>query len=150
MAEIGSVDAWGQLPMRGDQHHPMAAVRELDPAMPSKPGRPIPNLDRVALDFAELLTVDGQLGHPGTEGAIGLARKHDNRSLDASAHAPRYCPDAVVRFVATYGFDKVRFGTSFPQLPLERRAAEARALRLSDRAMQKFLPTDALHMFGVS
>jgi len=120
------------------------------PAMPSEPGRPIPYLDRVALDFPELVIVAGHLGHPWTDEAMGLAWKHDNLYLDTSAHAPRYYPDALVRFMATYGSEKVLFGTNYPQLPLERCAAEARALHLSDEAMQGFLRTNALHVFGLS
>ncbi len=120
------------------------------PAMPSEPGRPIPYLDRVALDFPELVIVAGHLGHPWTEEAIGLAWKHDNLYLDTSAHAPRYYPEAILRFVATYGSEKVLFGTNYPQLPLERCAAEARALNLPDEARQRFLRTNALHVFGVS
>ena len=233
MAEIGIVDAWAQMPVRGDQlvpevrrllersgtaqvlqtgvdvaetiaamdgaGHPMVAVRELEravselglralrvipwlwdrppddrlyyphyarcvelgipfctqightgPAMPSEPGRPIPYLDRVALDFPELVIVAGHLGHPWTEEAIGLAWKHDNLYLDTSAHAPRYYPEAILRFIATYGSEKVLFGTNYPQLPLERCAAEARALNLPDEARQRFLRTNALHVFGVS
>lgn len=120
------------------------------PAMPSEPGRPVPYLDRVALDFPELVIVAGHLGHPWTDEAIGLAWKHDNLYLDTSAHAPRYYPDALVRFAATYGSEKVLFGTNYPQLPLERCAAEVRELDLPDKAMRSFLRTNALHVFGLA
>ncbi len=55
-----------------------AQVGHTGPAMPSEPGRPIPYLDRVALDFPELTIVAGHIGHPWTEEMIGLAWKHDN------------------------------------------------------------------------
>lgn len=71
MADIGFVDAWAQLPVRGDQLVPMQRLLEL-------------------------------------------------------------------------------FGSNFPRLPLERCAAEVWALKVPDEAMQKFLTTNALHVFGVS
>lgn len=118
--------------------------------MPSEPGRPIPCLDRVALEFSELVIVAGHLDHPWTEEAIGLAWKHDDLYLDTSARAAHYYPDAILRFMATYGSEKILFGTNYPQLPLERCAAEARALHLPHESMQRFLRTDALRVFRVS
>ncbi len=124
-------------------------VGHTGPAMPSEPGRPVPYLDRVALDFPELTIVAGHIGHPWTEEMIGLAWKHDNVYIDTSAHAPRYYPPALLRFAASYGADKVLFGTNYPQLPLERCAREAGELQLPDGPRRKFLADNARRVFGL-
>ena len=124
-------------------------VGHTGPAMASEPGRPVPYLDRVALDFPELTIVGGHIGHPWTDEMIGLAWKHDNVFIDTSAYAPRYYPPSLLQFAATYGQDKVLFGTNFPQLPLERCAAEARELDLPPVARAKVLAGNARRVFGV-
>lgn len=124
-------------------------VGHTGPAMPSEPGRPVPYLDRVALDFPELSIVGGHIGHPWTEEMIGLAWKHDNVYIDTSAYAPRYYPEALVHFLSTYGQDKVLFGTNFPQLPLERCADEVRDLHLSPEVEAKFFGGNAKAVFGL-
>ena len=124
-------------------------VGHTGPAMSSEPGRPIPYLDRVALDFPELTIVAGHIGHPWTDEMIGLAWKHDNVHIDTSAHAPRYYPEALLQYMAGHGADKVLFGTNYPQLPLERCVAEARALDLPDEALNAFLHGNATRVFGL-
>ncbi|MEJ7635931.1 amidohydrolase family protein [Aeromicrobium sp.] len=122
-------------------------VGHTGPAMPSEPGRPVPYLDRVALDFPDLTIVAGHIGHPWTEEMIGLAWKHANVYIDTSAHAPRYYPPALVHFAATYGQTKVLFGSNFPQLPIERCADEARQLDLPPAALENFLSENARGVF---
>ncbi len=124
-------------------------VGHTGPAMPSEPGRPVPYLDHVALDFPELTIVAGHIGHPWTEEMIGLAWKHDNVYIDTSAYAPRYYPPALLHFMATYGQDRVLFGTNFPQLPLARCAEEARALELPAGTIAKFLAGNARRVFAL-
>ncbi len=111
MAEIGIVDAWAQLPVRGDQLVP---------------------------EVRRLLELSGtaEVLQTGVDVAETIA------AMDRAGVEPL--------FMATYGSEKVLFGTNYPQLPLERCAAEAQALHLSDEAMQNFLRTNALHAFGVS
>lgn len=122
-------------------------VGHTGPAMPSEPGRPVPYLDRVALDFPELTIVGGHIGHPWTDEMIGLAWKHDNVHIDTSAHAPRHYPPALLRFAASYGRRKVLFGTNFPQLPLERCADEARELDLPAESREAFFAGNARRVF---
>ena len=124
-------------------------VGHTGPAMPSDTGRPVPHLDRVALDFPELTIVGGHIGHPWTDEMIGLAWKHDNVVIDTSAYAPRYYPPALLQYLSSYGRDKVLFGTNFPQLPLERCVAEARALDLPDASREAFLSGNARRVFGL-
>lgn len=42
----------------------------------SEPGRPIPYLDHVALEFPELVIVGGHIGYPWTAEMIALATKY--------------------------------------------------------------------------
>lgn len=90
------------------------------PLRPSEPGRPIPYLDQVALDFPELRIVAGHIGYPWTDEMVAVAWKHPNVFIDTSAWAPRYYPPQLLHFMSTYGKDKVLFGSNFPQMPLKR------------------------------
>ena len=96
-----------------------------------------------------LTIVGGHIGHPWTDEMIGLAWKHDNVVIDTSAYAPRYYPPALLQYLSSYGRDKVLFGTNFPQLPLERCVAEARALDLPDASREAFLSGNARRVFGL-
>ena len=61
------------------------------PLCPSEPGRPIPYLDHVALEFPELRIVGGHIGFPWTAEMISLATKYPNVHIDTSAYkASRY------------------------------------------------------------
>jgi predicted TIM-barrel fold metal-dependent hydrolase len=56
------------------------------PLCPSEPGRPIPYLDHVALEFPELKIVAAHIGYPWTEAMIALATKYPNVYIDTSAY----------------------------------------------------------------
>lgn len=51
-------------------------VGHTGPMCPSDPGRPIPYVDEVALDFPELNIVGGHIGYPWTQEMIALATKY--------------------------------------------------------------------------
>src|SRR3954452_11265396 len=61
-------------------------VGHTGPLCPSETGRPVPYLDRAALDLPELVIVGGHIGHPWTNEMIGVAWKHDNVYIDTSAY----------------------------------------------------------------
>lgn len=122
-------------------------VGHTGPLMPSEPGRPVPYLDEVALDFPELTIVGGHIGHPWTAEMIGLAWKHDNVFIDTSAYLPRYYPPELLQFLKTYGQDKVLFGSNFPQLPFDRAVRQARELDLPPDVEAKFLHANATRVF---
>jgi predicted TIM-barrel fold metal-dependent hydrolase len=119
------------------------------PLMASEPGRPIPYLDRVALDFPELVIVAGHIGYPWTDEMIALAWKHENVYIDTSAWAPRHYPPQLLHYLSTYGRDKVMFGTNFPQMPLERCVREARELDLEKDVECAFLCENARRVFAL-
>ena len=71
-------------------------VGHAGPLRASEPGRPIPYLDQVALDFPELTIVAGHIGAPWTEEMISLARKYEHVHICTSAYAAhRYPPELV-------------------------------------------------------
>jgi Amidohydrolase len=59
-------------------------VGHIGPLCPSEPGRPIPYLDTVALEFPQLVIVGGNIGYPWTAEMIGYwleARSGRGRSI---------------------------------------------------------------------
>ena len=122
-------------------------VGHTGPLMPSETGRPVPYLDRVALDFPELRIVAGHIGHPWTDEMIGVAWKHDNVFIDTSAYLPRYYPPQLLHFMRSYGQDKVLFGSNFPQLSLSRCMEQVKGLDLPAEVEAKFLHGNARRVF---
>jgi predicted TIM-barrel fold metal-dependent hydrolase len=57
-------------------------VGHTGPLRPSEPGRPIPYIDQIAIDFPELTIVGGHVGYPWTEEMVAAARKHENVYID--------------------------------------------------------------------
>ncbi len=71
-------------------------VGHTGPLRPSEPGRPIPYIDQIALDFPELVIVGGHIGYPWTEEMIAVARKHENVYIDTSAYTSKRLPRELV------------------------------------------------------
>ncbi len=118
-----------------------------DPARPLKSvGRPI-TLDAVACDFPELKLVGIHVGIPWTEEMIAMAWKHANVYIGCDAHSPRYWPQAFVRYIDSYGQDKVIFGTDYPVLDFERTRREIDALGLKDDSKRKLLRDNARRLY---
>ena len=67
-------------------------VGHTGPLCPSEPGRPIPYLDHVALEFPELKIVGGHIGYPWCAEMISLATKYPNVYIDTSAYKVRRYP----------------------------------------------------------
>lgn len=124
-------------------------VGHTGPLCPSEPGRPIPYLDRVALDFPELVIVAGHIGYPWTEEMIALARKYEHVYIDTSAYKPSRYPDTLVRYLRRDGRDKVLFGSNYPMLQPAACLAEVDALDLDDDVRARFLAGNARRVFGL-
>jgi predicted TIM-barrel fold metal-dependent hydrolase len=118
--------------------------------MPSDVGRPIPYIDQIALTFPGLKIVCGHIGYPWTDEMISLAWKHRNVFIDTSAYRPRYYPPQLLTFMSSYGQDKVMFGTNFPMLSFEDCVGDARALKLPQDILTKFLRRNAERVFGLT
>ncbi|MEM2134671.1 MAG: amidohydrolase family protein [Candidatus Freyarchaeota archaeon] len=116
------------------------------PLLPSECARPI-YLDEVALFFPELRIIGGHLGQPWHEEMMILAWKFPNVYVDTSARAPKYWPDSFKLFAATWGQDKVLWGTDYPLLTFKRCIEEIEALGLSEQAKRKILRDNAIKVF---
>ncbi|MEA2391204.1 MAG: uncharacterized protein QOK31_1313, partial [Solirubrobacteraceae bacterium] len=152
---------WG-LPPNDRRYYPLyAACVDLDipfctqvghtgPLRSSEPGRPIPYLDDVALDFPELTIVAGHIGFPWTDEMIALARKYPGVYIDTSAYTVRRYPAALVDYMRAGGRRKVLFGSNWPMLAPERCLEDLDALELDDEARGLFLGETAAGLFGLS
>lgn len=116
------------------------------PLMPSEVGRPI-YLDRVALDFPELVIVGGHIGYPWTEEAIAVATKHENVFIDTSAYTVRRYPAALVEYLHGHGAAKILFGTNYPMIAPDKALDGLEALSLSEETKAKFLGGNAARVF---
>ena len=152
---------WG-LPPNDRRYYPLYAeccelgvpfclqVGHTGPMRSSEPGRPIPYLDDVALDFPELTIVGGHIGYPWTVEMIALATKYENVFIDTSAYKPKRYPPELVAYLRGHGRKKVLFGSNFPMLLPGACLAEIDALGLDDEAKRLFVGENAARVFGIS
>ena len=121
-----------------------------DPTYPVRSvGRPI-TLDTVACDFPELKLVGIHVGIPWTDEMIAMAWKHKNVFIGCDAHSPKYWPESFVKFINSFGQDKVMFGTDFPILDFERTRGEIEALGLKPEARKKLLRDNAVRVYKLN
>lgn len=119
------------------------------PLMSSEVGRPI-YLDRVALDFPELVIVGGHIGYPWTEEAIAVATKHPNVYIDTSAYSVHRYPAEIVRYLKTNGKRKVLFGTNYPMITPAKALAGLENLELNAETQELFLAGNATRVFNLA
>ena len=112
-------------------------------------GRPI-TLDDVACDLPELKLIGSHVGIPWTDEMIAMAWKHENVYIGTDAHSPKYWPEALVKYINSYGQDKVVFGTDFPVLQFGRTVAEIDALGLKPQVRRKFLRDNAARLYKLA
>jgi len=124
-------------------------VGHAGPLRASDPGRPIPYLDEVALDFPELAIVGGHVGYPWTSEMIALARKYPNVYIDTSAYKPSRLPAEFVDYLRTDGCKKVLFGSNFPMIMPRDCLSELDTLDLDSDAEDRFLARNAIDVFDL-
>lgn len=124
-------------------------VGHTGPLCPSEPGRPIPYLDEVALDFPELVIVGGHIGYPWTEEMIALATKYPNVYIDTSAYKASRYPAALKDYLRGHGRKKVLFGSNYPMLTPADCLAGVGDLGLDDEARRLFLGENARRVFAL-
>jgi predicted TIM-barrel fold metal-dependent hydrolase len=122
-------------------------VGHTGPLRSSEPGRPIPYIDDVALDFPDLVIVAGHIGYPWTEEMVALARKYPNVFIDTSAYTARRYPPELVRYLQRDGRKKVMFGTNWPMLSPEAALEHLDDLELEPDACRRFLSENARTVF---
>ena len=123
-------------------------VGHTGPLRPSEPGRPIPYIDQVAIDFPELVIVCGHIGYPWTEEMVAVARKHENVYIDTSAYTSKRIPAELIAFMHTKtGSRKVMFGTNYPMVPHGAALADLDRLELDDQTRKLYLAENAERVF---
>jgi hypothetical protein len=109
-------------------------------------GRPI-YLDDVACDLPELKLIGSHVGIPWHDEMIAMSWKHENVYISTDAHSPKYWPASVVKYINSYGQDKVLFGTDFPVLRFERTVQEIDELGLKPEVRRKFMRDNAARLY---
>src|SRR5271157_5732709 len=122
-------------------------VGHTGPLCPSEPGRPIPYLDDVLLEFPELVVVGGHVGYPWIDEVISLATKYPNFYIDTSAYAVHRLPAALVGYMRGRGRTRVLFGTNYPMLSPARALYHLDDLDLDEQARGLFLGGNAARVF---
>lgn len=122
-------------------------VGHTGPLCPSEPGRPIPYIDEVALEFPELRMVCGHIGYPWTTEMIAVATKHTNVYIDTSAYIARRYPPELVNYLKRHGSRKVLFGTNYPMLTPARCLEGFDELELGEEVEGLFLHGNAQRIF---
>ncbi|MGK0498917.1 MAG: putative TIM-barrel fold metal-dependent hydrolase [Oceanicoccus sp.] len=145
---------WFDLPANNAKYYPFyAKCIELDipiqmqvgqsmvyaPEQPLRSvGRPI-YLDDIACDLPELKLIGTHVGIPWADEMIAMAWKHKNVYLCTDAHSPKYWPESLVKYINSYGQDKVIFGTDFPILQFKRTLDEIEQFGLKPHVRKKYL-----------
>lgn len=122
-------------------------VGHTGPLCPSEPGRPIPYVDEVAIEFPELKMVCGHVGYPWTAEMIAVATKHENVFIDTSAYTARRFPPELVQYMRTHGKKKVLFGTNYPMITPSKCLEHLEDLGLDDEGSALFLFGNAERIF---
>jgi hypothetical protein len=125
-------------------------VGHTGPLCPSEPGRPIPYIDQIALDFPELKIVCGHIGYPWTTEMIAVATKHPNVFIDTSAYVAKRFPNELVNYLKTNGQKKVMFGTNYPMITAEKCLKDLRTLELDKETESLFLYDNAQRVFNIA
>jgi predicted TIM-barrel fold metal-dependent hydrolase len=119
------------------------------PLCPSEPGRPIPYLDDVLLDFPDLVVIGGHVGYPWMAEVLSLATKYPNFFVDTSAYALHRLPPELVDFMRGRGRARVLFGSNWPMISPARCLAHLDDLGLDDEARALFLSGNTRRVFGL-
>jgi uncharacterized protein len=122
-------------------------VGHTGPLCPSEPGRPIPYVDDVALDFPELKLVCGHIGYPWTEEMIALATKYENVYIDTSAYTSKRYPDTLVSYMRKNGQRKVMFGSNYPMITPAKCLEGIEKLQLDEEGKRLFLYENARRVY---
>jgi len=101
-------------------------------------GQPI-NIDAVACDFPDLKIIGIHIGIPWHDEMIAMAWKHPNVYIGCDAHAPKYWPKSFIKYINSYGQDKVIFGTDFPVIDFKRALDEIGELGFESEPLAKLL-----------
>lgn len=120
-------------------------IYQKDVRLPSV-ARPI-LLDRIAIDFPELKLIGIHVGTPWADEMIAMAWKHANIFIGIDAYAPKHLPEALVRYMDSYGSHKVLFGTDWPVIDPRRGRREIEEFGLREDSFHQVMRDNALAVF---
>ncbi len=120
------------------------------PLRRSEPGRLIPYLEDVLLDFPDLKVVGGHVGFPWIDEVISIAHKFPNFYVDTSAYAVHRLPRGLVDFMKAEGKTRVMFGTNWPMLSPGRCLAKLDELGFDAETRDFFLSGNARRVFNLT
>lgn len=107
-------------------------------------------LERVLVDFPELVVIGAHMGHPYEALLVTYMLKWETVHLSNSAYLADYMDEGLVRFMnSSRGRGRVLFASDHPVLPMKRALESARKLPLSDDAMGEFLGGAAARVLGL-
>jgi predicted TIM-barrel fold metal-dependent hydrolase len=124
-------------------------VGHTGPLRQSEPGRPIPYLDRVALEFPDLRILAGHIGVPWLSEVLSLLMKYPNVFVDTSAYKASRYPADLVQYMRSSRRHHVLFGSNHPFWPASDCLANLNSLNLSDQATSLFLSQNAKIVFNL-
>ncbi|HNR31684.1 MAG TPA: amidohydrolase family protein [Candidatus Hydrogenedentes bacterium] len=128
----------------------LTQIGHTGPLCPSEPGRPIPYLDDVALEFPDLVIIGGHVGFPWVNEMISLATKYPNVFIDTSAYKLGRLPAELTEYMRGRGRERVMFGSNYPMVSPEACLKDLDALGLDDEARALFLGGNAARVFGLA
>ncbi len=111
-------------------------------------GRPI-TLDTIACDFPELKLIGIHTGWPWVEEMISVSWKHPNVYIGTDAYAPKYWKPELIRFIDSWGQNKVLFGTDFPVIEFRRATAEVKELKLKEASIENLMWKNAARVYDL-
>jgi predicted TIM-barrel fold metal-dependent hydrolase len=121
-------------------------VGHTGPLRSSESGRPS-HIERIALDFPDLVIVCGHIGYPWTTEMIAVATKFPNVYIDTSAYVPRRYPPELVAYMKGHGRQKVMFGTNYPMITPDVCMEQLALLELDEETRACFLHRNAAGVF---
>jgi predicted TIM-barrel fold metal-dependent hydrolase len=125
-------------------------VGHTGPLRPSEPGRPIPYIDQIAIDFPELRIVGGHIGYPWTEEMVAVARKHEHVYIDTSAYTSKRIPDELIAYMGTRGGSrKVLFASNYPMIAPAAALEGLERLGLDAERAELYLHENARRVFSL-
>lgn len=119
------------------------------PLLTSETGRPLPYLERVMLDFPELVVVGGHVGFPWIDELLTMTIKFPNFHVDTSAYAVHRLPPAFIDYMKGPGRSRVMFGTNWPMLSPSRCLEKLDQLNLDQAHKEAFLSGNAKRVFNL-
>ena len=104
-------------------------------------------LDRVAIDFPNLVLIGIHIGMPWTDEMIAMAWKHENVYIGIDAYAPKHLPASLKHYMNSYGSHKVMFGTDWPVIDPERAVREMQEHEFRPESLEKVMRGNAAKVF---